>query len=328
MKYTEDYINELLAKYLAGETLSRQETDDIQEWIVSHTQEYNRLIKLVSPQKPPVFNTEKAWERIEQHIDRSISQKEEKVYSITDGKKKRVSMSVFYVAASVIVLMVVSTLFFLKSQQTEEMWYANHSTVKEKIYLPDSSSVILYPNANVSYKSRGDKYAREIKLNGKAFFDVRKMNGRAFKVEAERILVEVLGTSFLVDTANDGKAGVYVKTGIVSVKSENNKVVIKANQKAELEHNVLKTGSIENPFQIFEEQPRFLSFTNVDIADVAAKIEQVIGLKIDVEKKLQNNKITSKINLDDVDAIVAELAFLCDCKYEVIEPGKHYKLYK
>lgn len=154
------------------------------------------------------------------------------------------------------------------------------------------------------------------------------MNGRAFKVEAERILVEVLGTSFLVDAANDGKAGVYVKTGIVSVKSENNKVVIKANQKAELEHNVLKTGSIENPFQIFEEQPRSLSFTNVDITDVAAKIEQVIGLKIDVEKKLQNNKITSKINLDDVDAIVVELAFLCDCKYEVIEPGKHYKLYK
>ena len=104
--------------------------------------------------------------------------------------------------------------------------------------------------------------------------------------------------------------------------------MIKANQKAELEHNVLKTGSIENPFQNFEEQPRFLPFTNVDIAEVAAKIEQVIGLKIDVEKKLQNNKITSKINLDDVDAIVAELAFLCDCKYEVIEPGKHYKLYK
>lgn len=66
----------------------------------------------------------------------------------------------------------------------------------------------------------------------------------------------------------------------------------------------------------------------MDIADVTAKIEQVIGLKIDVEKKLQNNKITSKINLDDVDAIVVELAFLCDCKYEVIEPGKHYKLYK
>lgn len=103
MKYTEDYINELLAKYLAGETLSRQETDDIQEWIASHTQEYNRLVKLVSPQKPLVFNTEKAWERIEQHIDRSISQ-EKKVYSITDGKKKRVSMSVFYIAASVIVL--------------------------------------------------------------------------------------------------------------------------------------------------------------------------------------------------------------------------------
>ena len=35
MKYTEDYINELLAKYIAGEILSRQETDDIQEWISS-----------------------------------------------------------------------------------------------------------------------------------------------------------------------------------------------------------------------------------------------------------------------------------------------------
>lgn len=327
MKHTEEYINELLAKYITGEALSDQEKNDIQEWIAKHPDEYNKLVKLISPKKAPKFGTAKAWARIEEHIDKSATQKPAMTISINKNKKSSLGMSVFYAAASVLVILVISISFFMNSRENKEQLFANNTTEKMMIYLPDSSSVILYPDANVSYRSGGMNSAREITLNGKAFFNVRKMHGRAFKVQSENLMVEVLGTSFLVDATKAESSSVYVKTGVVSVESENSKVIIKANQKAELDNNTLKTGEIENPYDVFEEKPKVLSFANAGIMEVVEKIEQTTGVRIEVSKELRNNKITSKIDTADTEAIVVELAFLCNCKYEVLETGKHYRLY-
>ena len=87
------------------------------------------------------------------------------------------------------------------------------------------------------------------------------------------------------------------------------------------------TGKIENPYEVFEERPKVLSFENAGIMEVVKKIEQTTGVKIEVSKELRNNKITSRIDTADTEAIIMELAFLCSCKYEILEAGKHYRLY-
>ena len=325
MKHTEEYINELLAKYISGEVMSDSEKNDIQEWIATHADEYNKLVKLISPKKAPEFGTAKAWTKIEQHINKSATQKT--AMSISINKKKSLGMPIFYAAASVLVILVISISFFMSNRDNKEQLFANDTTEKIMIYLPDSSSVILYPNANVSYKTEGINSPREIALNGKAFFNVRKMHGRAFKVQSDNMMVEVLGTSFLIDATKAEKSSVYVKTGVVSVESENSKVIIKANQKAELENNTLRTGKIENPYEIFEEQPIVLSFSNTGIMEVVEKIEQMTGIKIEVSEGLKGNKITSKIDSSNPEAVIIELAFLCNCKYETLKAEKHYRLY-
>lgn len=327
MKHTEEYINELLAKYITGEVMSDSEKNDIQEWIATHADEYNRLVKLISPKKAPEFGTTKAWTRIEEHINKSSTKKPAIKISIDNSKKKSLSMSVFYAAASILVIVIISISFFINSRNNREQLFANNTTEKMMIYLPDSSSVILYPNANVSYRTEGMNPTREVVLNGKAFFNVRKMSGKSFKVQSENLMVEVLGTSFLVDATKAESSSVYVKTGVVSVESENSKVIIKANQKAELDNNNLKTGMIEDPYEVFEDKPQILSFENTGIMEVVEKIEQTTGVIIEVNKGLRNNKITSRIDTADTEAIIVELAFLCNCKYEILENGKHYRLY-
>lgn len=327
MKHTEEYINELLAKYITGEVMSDSEKNDIQEWIATHADEYNRLVKLISPKKAPEFGTTKAWTRIEEHINKSSTKKPAIKISIDNSKKKSLSMSVFYAAASILVIVIISISFFINSRNNREQLFANNTTEKMMIYLPDSSSVILYPNANVSYRTEGMNSTREVALNGKAFFNVRKMSGKYFKVQSENLMVEALGTSFLVDATKAESSSVYVKTGVVSVESENSKVIIKANQKAELDNNNLKTGMIEDPYEVFEDKPQILSFENTGIMEVVEKIEQTTGVIIEVNKGLRNNKITSRIDTADTEAIIVELAFLCNCKYEILENGKHYRLY-
>ena len=257
MKHTEEYINELLAKYITGEVMSDSEKNDIQKWIATHADEYNRLVKLISPKKAPEFGTAKAWARIEEHIDKTSAKKPAMSISINRNKKKSLNMPVFYAAASVLVIVVISISFFMSNRDNnKEQLFANNTAEKMMIYLPDSSSVTLYPNANVSYRTGGMNSAREVALNGKAFFNVRKMHGRAFKVQSEKLMVEVLGTSFLVDATKAESSSVYVKTGVVSVESENSKVIIKANQKAELDNKALKTGKIENPYDVFEKKQK------------------------------------------------------------------------
>lgn len=320
MRKSEEYINELLAKYMAGETISEKEKRDVSEWIVSHPDEYAGLLKLNS-HDIPTFNVKNAWYKVEKIIDGNSAVRKNR------HSRKISMMPVFYAAASIAVIIVICLSFFLANSDEQSFVYANENHINKSILLPDSTIVILYPDAKLSYESARNSIVREVKLSGKAFFNVKKIEGKSFKVYAENVMVQVLGTSFLVDVTKSDSSAVYVKTGIVKVEAVNSNVIIRANQKAELTDNVLKTGIIDNPMEVFGDKPAELVFKEESISVVALKIEKVTGVKIEVDKKLENNTITSKINLDDIDAVMEELAFLCRCKCEVVEEGKHYRLY-
>lgn len=422
----EKNINDLLAKYIAHESMSEDEKKTVQLWIVQNPEEFDKLLKLTSILGNDIhnekmsavknaFHVNEAWEKVSEKIsDRDfIKNKEnddEKIKSIKPSMKgKSVAMdkninhrNIFLVAASVAVLMIMSLTYFLNSSrvgsgtgQDDYILFAiNDGNTLKTTTLPDSSTVILYPDASIRYRFT-ENSARYVALNGKAFFDVRKRNGTPFKVESKNLSVEVLGTSFLVDdsadisaennadsnvdnnaydkayndaydnvshsgsniTNNSGKvsstvspegkssekgkgvsnevhAGVYVKTGVVSVSSSGQKVVIKASQKAELKGSRLTTDSITNPSEVFgaSHDEKLIVFENTPIKDVVKKIQEATGVVIEYDKELGNNSITSKIsfpneaNVSDIETVMKELSFLCKCRYQTVEEGKCYKL--
>lgn len=422
----EKNINDLLAKYIAHESMSEDEKKTVQLWIVQNPEEFDKLLKLTSILGNDIhnekmsavknaFHVNEAWEKVSEKIsDRDfIKNKEnddEKIKSIKPSMKgKSVAMdkninhrNIFLVAASVAVLMIMSLTYFLNSSrvgsgtgQDDYILFAiNDGNTLKTTTLPDSSTVILYPDASIRYRFT-ENSARYVALNGKAFFDVRKRNGTPFKVESKNLSVEVLGTSFLVDDSADisaennadsnvdnnaydkayndaydnvshsgsnitnnsdkgsstvspegkssekGKgesnevhAGVYVKTGVVSVSSSGQKVVIKASQKAELKGSRLTTDSITNPSEVFgaSHDEKLIVFENTPIKDVVKKIQEATGVVIEYDKELGNNSITSKIsfpneaNVSDIETVMKELSFLCKCRYQTVEEGKRYKL--
>lgn len=422
----EKNINDLLAKYIAHESMSEDEKKTVQLWIVQNPEEFDKLLKLTSILGNDIhnekmsavknaFHVNEAWEKVSEKIsDRDfIKNKEnddEKIKSIKPSMKgKSVAMdkninhrNIFLVAASVAVLMIMSLTYFLNSSrvgsgtgQDDYILFAiNDGNTLKTTTLPDSSTVILYPDASIRYRFT-ENSARYVALNGKAFFDVRKRNGTPFKVESKNLSVEVLGTSFLVDdsadisaennadsnvdnnaydkayndaydnvshsgsnitnnsskgsstaspegkssekgkgVSNEVHAGVYVKTGVVSVSSSGQKVVIKASQKAELKGSRLTTDSITNPSEVFgaSHDEKLIVFENTPIKDVVKKIQEATGVVIEYDKELGNNSITSKIsfpneaNVSDIETVMKELSFLCKCRYQTVEEGKRYKL--
>ena len=78
--------------------------------------------------------------------------------------------------------------------------------------LPDGTAVTLAPGSSLSYRM---EEAREVRMEGKVFFDVARDEGRPFEVDADGAFVRVLGTEFMVDRTDGQNAKVYVDEGKV-----------------------------------------------------------------------------------------------------------------
>ncbi len=315
-------INELLAKHFANERLTASQQEELNEWISAHRDEYRRLQKLIgaSVGKPKgiSFDAERAWQKVE-------AQLEERSQKVIPFRRKMLFWT--SMAASLLIVLAVSMFYFSSASDEEMVRYANVGRTEQHCLLPDSSEVILYPEAVVTYQHT-DK-GRLARLEGKAFFQVkRKIHGVPFKVETNLLKVEVLGTSFLVDATSKKQAAVFVKSGKVRVKTDESGAVLEANEKAEWKDGRLEVGIIEDPQALFGEAPVVLVFSATPLPDVVRDIEKKTGVRIELEAGLEKNLITTRIESESAQDMVEELAFLCGCKYKTLTEGKHYRLYE
>jgi len=97
-----------------------------------------------------------------------------------------------------------------------DSWVGNPESAPQKILLSDGTEVILDAQSglkNIRFESR----RRELRLAGKAFFNVAHNPQRPFYIYTENIVVRVLGTSFTIDAPQGEGETVAVKTGLVAV---------------------------------------------------------------------------------------------------------------
>lgn len=316
----QDNIDELLAKYFAHERLTAAQQAKIDQWRAAYPEESQQLQRLLDT---PIFSdtafevdTEKAWARIEPQL-------KERTLKVNLFHKK----AWFYSAAAAIALVLVAALLYLSHEtDTQTVRYAD-ITQTENVLLPDGSEVTLYPHSTLAFRYADDGIARQVELTGKAFFHVKNRDNAPFKISTPSITVEVLGTSFLVDAAHDSKSGVFVKSGRVKVSTSHNNVILEANEKVEVTDGQMTLGLIDDPASFFGEGDSILVFKNSPIATVVQEVEKQTGVKIELGKGLEKNRVTSKINANEKESIAAELAFLCGCRCDTVEKGRLYKLY-
>lgn len=138
---------------------------------------------------------------------------------IGDDKKIRRSTFIGYcsMAASVAVLFVL-TMFFTYDYVNRPDMLVVMNKGKEVLHfmLPDSSKVWLGGGSIIKYPDELSKHDREVYLDGIAFFDVKKDNGRTFQVKTDLVDITVLGTRFDVQISKEKKdAEVVLESGSV-----------------------------------------------------------------------------------------------------------------
>ena len=97
---------------------------------------------------------------------------------------------------------------------------------KSKVILPDGSQVWLNTESTLEYTASVWNKTRNVKLNGEAYFEVKKDPDRPFIVKSNGVGIRVYGTSFNVN-ARDNRPDVSVSLLSGSVLVENHKASMK-----------------------------------------------------------------------------------------------------
>ena len=151
--------------------------------------------------------------------------------------------------------------------------------------LEDGTSIWLDEGSSLSYSSGFGKDHRNIKLKGKAFFDVHRNETLAFNIVSDEIEVSVLGTSFTVD-GKEGKNSVSVKTGKVSVKVDDEEITLVADEKAIFENNKFTQLAVTDKDVVWRNSN--LSFGNAPLNQVVADINLFHGDRIVLNNDINN----------------------------------------
>ena len=184
--------------------------------------------------------------------------------------------------------------------------------------LEDGSSIWLDKGATISYDEGFGSEHRNLKLTGKAFFDVERNESIPFNITTSDFEVSVLGTSFTVDEGNF----VDVTSGSVKVTNSNSNVILTENKKAILANGKLtESVSLENG--AMWRNPS-LTFDNAPLSQVIADINLYHNNKLELNSSASIECSFTSKNLvnESIENIVAILKLSYGLEVNQSEDGK------
>lgn len=227
--------------------------------------------------------------------------------------------SILRIAASIVITASVGFAIYLN--QTSVNWTTVTATNSIKEYkLPDGSIVTLNKNSSLSFASNIED-ERLIRLDGEAFFDVARDESRPFIITAGKAEVQVLGTSFNVQS-KDKLTAVSVQSGKVSLtnlEQTSEFVILTKGDAAALENGILENRTMD---------PNFLSwksgvytFSKTPMKEALMLLAKRHSINLDISELGDLCTITSTFDQPTWKEIIAEFELLYGLKFESAENG-------
>ena len=334
-----DHINTILARHFCGERLSDEEVDILSEWVRENKEEYNKISAFFLSGKSTNrmnYNTNLAWKKVDAKLtakevrlnvglDKVNTNMNEKLKTKKYFKYRIVSQYLAYAACFMVVLGV--SLFLLNQNSDDHNVYRNTTAVLLSVVLPDSSSVTLYPQSEVTYVTDAKNLERRTMLEGQAFFKVKPDSQRPFIVKHKETAIRVLGTSFLVNGKHDSQTDIYVREGVVKVTTEQNEVILKANEQAVSDRGSITKSTIKNPESVFDKHIKLKKYKHAPLSQIICDIEEEFNVVIRIDETSADNRISTELKFVHVEEILSEISFICNMQLKQTS-DKHYELYK
>lgn len=256
-----------------------------------------------------VININTEWEKLQLQI----SKQETKVISIGSRVEKKNTFGAFKIAATIALIAVTSFViyYFTNKEDSNKIQLASTTIVLES-KLPDGTVVSLNANSQIEYPEHFAENKRAVKLTGQAFFNVIHDKSRPFIIDAGNVFVEVVGTSFFVNTNAEGKTLVVVSTGKVTVYKKDNvneKVYLEPGEKAEFiktHGNITKSPNNDANFIAWKTH-KFV-FNDEPLGEIVTQLNSVYQANIRIEgNAISDCRITAAFDNQSLDAVLKVL---------------------
>jgi len=205
-------------------------------------------------------------------------------------KKRKLHLYVWSSVAVITILFILSYRLLPGSsvKGQDVMVYANNADTVRVVTLTDGTTVWLRENTTLTCESSFAEEAREVSLEGEAFFDVTK-GVYPFVVKTDVTLIKVVGTSFSINTSINGFVETILMTGTVQLQQigENSVTELQPGQAALYSKN-------EKSFKIRDVDPNMhtswryglVSLSNVSIHTILQCIEDTYHVKLKMDTTL------------------------------------------
>lgn len=211
------------------------------------------------------------------------------------------------------------------SEQTEMITKVVPIGQKLTLHLSDGTEIKLNSNSRLIYPRTFTSEARNVQLEGEAFFDVAKDSTRVFTITSGKLKTRVLGTSFNIKALPKSKdIRVAVSSGkvqIISMNKEGNSkeltlypddmgVYLKENNQLE-----------KIPFDKMEElawKNGVLYFKDNSIDEVISELKKWYGVSFVINKEINTEKdYTGSFDNKSLSQVLKGVSFVFDFDFEI-----------
>lgn len=268
-------IDDLLAKHLAGESTSSEETD-LQAWLdasAENQQYYASLQRLwqeaphAAPHLTHAIDTETALRKVKAQLS---PHQQWQVSPVRYGWWK-------WAVAAVFIGLVAAVWWWVRPSAVDSLQLvALHDPLRDT--LTDGSVVMLSPGSSLQASAGFNHQERRLRLQGKGFFQVKPDAARPFFVDASGLEVQVVGTSFSVEE-QAGQVVVEVAEGKVRLRAHTQQLYLQQGDRAvyDLSSHALKP---MQPDATIAPSAREFRFSGTPLGEVVRQLSTAYGKQI------------------------------------------------
>ena len=328
MNSVNDKYEALVKSYIDGQCTS-EDALELLSW-VAESEEYRIYFKS-QKEADEVWNltdfampddnaidVEAALDAVNQRID-AIEETETKTVEMPWLRRNYKYVS--GIAAAVVVALFLGFLV-VKPMNSTVTVASNEQNVPMPFLLPDGTSVTFYSDAEITYPKQFVRSTRSVDFEGVAGFDVVANEAKPFIIHCDKMDVEVLGTSFLLNAnANSDKYFVDLYSGKVKMTAFDEK----GNETAQVEllpgeRGVLNLAQGELKAMTYPEvkaeelmNERVLDFNNVVLSTIVETLEYVYEVDIDLDEAYASKKLTVRFSdQETIDEVLETIATVFD----------------
>ncbi len=310
-------IENLLSKHFAGETLPEEEKL-IAKFKLENPEEYQAFKVFWTEDRISMKNVDqsKAWENITKKAQKIHGNDAPKIQpSISRPSIYRKLAVAVSIAAMFLLISTVGLRFYQQYNASNQLAVADGGEMK-KIALEDGSTVYLNKNAKLHYPSQFESDERQVTLEGEAFFEIAKDAHRPFRINTVHSVVEVLGTSFNIDTETN-QTEISVATGKVKIKSLKNdeSAILTPNQSALLNKNQLEVFATKDQNYLAWKTGIF-NFEKASLNQVVKELNGFYNNKIILSNQEADCQLSSSFNQLELKDVLEIIQLSCKLKLE------------